>query len=111
MYGCLASNTYTGKLTIIGEEDTITLLKYVWRVGLSDKYGYDTVFWMRTFGALPSTGSGPMTTCSGSLRVLLAILIQNISQDLANIRVFLAYSMVLTVWNAMKGWKQNDCFS
>lgn len=44
MYGCLtclASDAYTGKLTIVGEEDTITLLKYVWRVGLSDKYGYD----------------------------------------------------------------------
>lgn len=46
MYGCLtclASDTYTGKLTIVGEEDTITLLKYVWRVGLSDKYGYDAM--------------------------------------------------------------------
>lgn len=44
MYGCLtclASDAYTGKLTIVGEEDMVSLLKHVWRVALSDEYGYD----------------------------------------------------------------------
>lgn len=54
MYGCLtclASDVYTGKLTIVGEEDTITLLKYVWRAGLSDRYGYDAMLKKRVLGA------------------------------------------------------------
>lgn len=48
---CLASDAYTGKLTIVGEEDTITLLKYVWRVGLSDEYGYDAKLKKRVLDA------------------------------------------------------------
>lgn len=44
MYGCLTyleSNADTGKLTIVGEDDFISFLKYCWRVTLSDEYGYD----------------------------------------------------------------------
>lgn len=54
MYGCLtclASDAYTGQLTIVGEEDTISLLKYVWRVALSDEYGYDAMMKNRVLDA------------------------------------------------------------
>lgn len=54
MYGCLtclASDAYTGKLTIVGEEDSISLLKHVWRVALSDEYGYDAKLKKRVLDA------------------------------------------------------------
>lgn len=54
MYGCLtclASDAYTGKLTIVGEEDMVSLLKYCWRVALSDEYGYDAVLKNRVLDA------------------------------------------------------------
>lgn len=54
MYGCstcLASDAYTGKLTIVGEEDAISLLKYVWRIALSDEYGYDAMLKNRVLDA------------------------------------------------------------
>ena len=54
MYGCLtclASDAYTGKLTIVGEDDTVSLLKYYWRIALSDEYGYDTLLKKRVSDA------------------------------------------------------------
>lgn len=54
MYGCLtalASNTSTGVLTIVGEYDTISLLKHCWRVALSDEYGYDVMLKKRVLDA------------------------------------------------------------
>lgn len=54
MYGCLtclASDAYTGKLTIVGEEDSISLLKHVRRVALSDEYGYDAMLKNRMLDA------------------------------------------------------------
>lgn len=54
MYGCLtclASDAYTGKLTIVGEEATISLLKHVWRAALSDEYGYDAKLKKRVLDA------------------------------------------------------------
>jgi hypothetical protein len=54
MYGCLtclASDTYTGKLTIVGEDDVISFLKYCWRVALSDEYGYDAKLKKRVLSA------------------------------------------------------------
>lgn len=54
MYGCLtclASDAYTGQLTIVGEEDTISLLKYIWRIALSDEYGYDAKLKKRVLDA------------------------------------------------------------
>lgn len=54
MYGCLtclASDAYTGQLTIVGEEDLISLLKHVWRVALSDEYGYDAKLKKRVLDA------------------------------------------------------------
>lgn len=54
MYGCLtclASDAYTGQLTIVGEEDSISLLKHVWRVALSDEYGYDAKLKKRVLDA------------------------------------------------------------
>lgn len=54
MYGCLtclASDAYIGKLTIVGEEDMVSLLKYCWRVALSDEYGYDAVLKNRVLDA------------------------------------------------------------
>lgn len=54
MYGCLtclASNAYTGKLTIVGEENTVSLLQRYWRIALSDEYGYDTMLKNRVLDA------------------------------------------------------------
>lgn len=54
MYGCLAyleSDAYTGRLTIVGEDDIISLLKYVWRIALSDEYGYDALLKNRVLDA------------------------------------------------------------
>jgi hypothetical protein len=54
MYGCLTyleSDAYIGQLTIVGEEDSISLLKHVWRVGLSDEYGYDAKLKKRVLDA------------------------------------------------------------
>lgn len=54
MYGCLtclASDAYVGQLTIVGEEDSINLLKHVWRVALSDEYGYDAKLKKRVLDA------------------------------------------------------------
>lgn len=54
MYGCLTcleSNTATGKLTIVGEEDNISFLKYCWRIALSDEYGYDALLKKRVSDA------------------------------------------------------------
>lgn len=54
MYGCLtclASDAYTGNLTIVGEDDLISLLKYVWRIALSDEYGYDATLKNRVLDA------------------------------------------------------------
>lgn len=54
MYGCLTyleSDADTGKLTIIGEDDIISFLKYCWRVALSDEYGYDAKLKKRVLGA------------------------------------------------------------
>lgn len=53
-YECLLDTgtvVHLRKPTIVGEEDTITLLKYVWRVGLSDKYGYDAMLKNRVLDA------------------------------------------------------------
>lgn len=54
MYGCLtclASDAYIGQLTIVGEDDSISLLKHVWRVALSDEYGYDAKLKKRVLDA------------------------------------------------------------
>lgn len=54
MYGCLTyseSDAYTGRLTIVGEDDIISFLKYVWRVALSDEYGYDAMLKNRVLDA------------------------------------------------------------
>lgn len=54
MYGCLAyleSDADTGRLTIVGEDDIISFLKYCWRVALSDEYGYDAKLKKRVPGA------------------------------------------------------------
>lgn len=54
MYGCLAclaSDAYTGKLTIVGEDGIISFLKYCWRVALSDEYGYDAKLKKRVLDA------------------------------------------------------------
>ena len=54
MYGCLAyleSDAYTGRLTIVGEDDIISFLKYVWRIALSDEYGYDALLKNRVLDA------------------------------------------------------------
>jgi hypothetical protein len=54
MYGCLTyleSDADTGRLTIVGEDDVISFLKYCWRVALSDEYGYDAKLKKRVLGA------------------------------------------------------------
>lgn len=54
MYGCLAyleSDADTGRLTIVGEDDIISFLKYCWRVALSDEYGYDAMLKNRVLDA------------------------------------------------------------
>ena len=54
MYGCLTyleSDADTGKLTIVGEDDVISFLKYCWRVALSDEYGYDAKLKKRVLSA------------------------------------------------------------
>jgi hypothetical protein len=54
MYGCLAyleSDADTGRLTIVGEDDIISFLKYCWRVALSDEYGYDAMLKKRVLDA------------------------------------------------------------
>lgn len=38
-------------LTIVGEEDSIILLKHVWRVALSDELGYDVMLKKRVLDA------------------------------------------------------------
>lgn len=54
MYGCLTyleSDADTGRLTIVGEDDIISFLKYCWRVALSDEYGYDAKLKKRVLDA------------------------------------------------------------
>ena len=54
MYGCLTyleSDADTGKLTIVGEGDVISFLKYCWRAALSDEYGYDAKLKKRVLSA------------------------------------------------------------
>lgn len=54
MYGCLTyleSDADTGRLTIVGEDDIISFLKYCWRVALSDEYGYDAKLKKRVLSA------------------------------------------------------------
>jgi hypothetical protein len=54
MYGCLTyleSDADTGRLTIVGEYDVISFLKYCWRVALSDEYGYDAKLKKRVLDA------------------------------------------------------------
>jgi hypothetical protein len=54
IYGCLAyleSDADTGRLTIVGENDIISFLKYCWRVALSDEYGYDAMLKKRVLDA------------------------------------------------------------
>lgn len=54
MCGCLTyleSDADTGRLTIVGEDDIISFLKYCWRVALSDEYGYDAKLKKRVLGA------------------------------------------------------------
>lgn len=54
MYGCLtclASDAYTGKLTIVGEDDAIVTLREVWRLARSDEYGYEAAMKPRVWEA------------------------------------------------------------
>lgn len=54
LYGCLtclASGAYTGKLTIVGEDDAIVTLREAWRLARSDEYGYEAAMKPRVWEA------------------------------------------------------------
>lgn len=54
MCGCLTyleSDTSIGRLVVVGEEGAVNRVKYVWRIALSDEYGYDAMLKNRVLDA------------------------------------------------------------